>query len=159
MKKFFEEFKEFISRGNVIDMAVAVIIGNAFKAIITALVDNVIMPLISLAVGGLNFTEWKWVLTPAVTEVVDGVETVVTPEVAVTYGVLLQAIIDFLIVAFCIFVALKILLAVQTKTKELLTKKAEEEAAAEEAAAVEAAPAETQEDILRDIRELLRQEK
>ena len=94
MKKFFEEFKEFISRGNVIDMAVAVIIGNAFKAIITALVDNVIMPLISLAVGGLNFTEWKWVLTPATTEMVDGVETVVTPEVAVTYGVLLQAIID-----------------------------------------------------------------
>ncbi len=152
MKKFFEEFKEFISKGNVIDMAVAVIIGNAFKAIITALVDNVIMPLISLAVGGLNFTEWKWVLTPAVTQIVDGVETVVTPEVAVSYGILLQAVIDFLIVAFCIFVALKILLAVQTKTKELLVKKAEEEAA-EEAAAE---PAETEMDVLRDIRELLK---
>lgn len=154
MKKFFQEFKEFISKGNVIDMAVAVIIGNAFKAIITALVDNVIMPLISLAVGGLNFTEWKWVLTPAVTQLVDGVETVVTPEVAVTYGVLLQAVIDFLIVAFCIFVALKILLAVQTKTKELLVKKAEEEVAAEEAAA----PAETEMDVLKDIRELLKKE-
>lgn len=153
MKKFFEEFKEFISKGNVIDMAVAVIIGNAFKAIITALVDNVIMPLISLAVGGLNFTEWKWVLTPATTEIVDGVETAV-PEVAVTYGVLLQAVIDFLIVAFCIFVALKILLAVQTKTKELIVKKAEEEVVAEEAAA----PAETEMDVLKDIRELLKKE-
>ncbi len=147
MKKFFEEFKEFISKGNVIDMAVAVIIGNAFKAIITALVDNVIMPLISLAVGGLNFTEWKWVLTPAT--VVDGVEQA---EVAVSYGILLQAVIDFLIVAFCIFLALKILLAVQTKTKALLVKKAEEEAA-EEAAAE---PAETEMDVLRDIRELLK---
>ncbi|MBR5540647.1 MAG: large conductance mechanosensitive channel protein MscL [Clostridia bacterium] len=154
MKKFLQEFKEFISKGNVIDMAVAVIIGNAFKAIITALVDNVIMPLISLAVGGLNFTEWKWVLTPAVTKLVDGVETVETPEVAVTYGVLLQAVIDFLIVAFCIFVALKILLAVQTKTKELLVKKAEEEVAVEEAAA----PAETEMDVLKDIRELLKKE-
>ncbi len=147
MKKFFEEFKEFISKGNVIDMAVAVIIGNAFKAIITALVDNVIMPLISLAVGGLNFTEWKWVLKAAT--VVDGVETA---EVAVSYGVLLQAVIDFLIVAFCIFVALKILLAVQTKTKELLIMKAEEEAAAEEVSE----PAETEMDVLRDIRELLK---
>lgn len=147
MKKFFEEFKEFISKGNVIDMAVAVIIGNAFKAIITALVDNVIMPLISLAVGGLNFTEWKWVLSPAT--VVNGVETA---EVAVSYGILLQAVIDFLIVAFCIFVALKILLAVQTKTKELLVKKAEEEAVEE--AADE--PAETEMDVLRDIRELLK---
>ena len=154
MKKFFEEFKAFISKGNVVDMAVAVIIGNAFKAIITALVDNVIMPLISLAVGGLNFTEWKWVLTPAVVEMVDGVETVVTPEVAVTYGVLLQAVIDFLIVAFCIFVALKILLALQTKTKELLLKKVEEEQAAEEAAA----PSETEMDVLKDIRELLKKQ-
>lgn len=148
MKKFFAEFKEFITRGNVMDMAVAVIIGNAFKAIVTALVDNVIMPLISLAVGGLNFTEWKWVLAPAV---LDEAGAVVTPEVAVSYGMLIQAVIDFLIVAFCIFVALKVVLAMQTKTKELFEKKVEEAAAAEE----EAAPAETQEDILRDIRALL----
>ncbi len=148
MKKFFAEFKEFITRGNVMDMAVAVIIGNAFKAIVTALVDNVIMPLISLAVGGLNFTEWKWVLAPAV---LDEAGAVVTPEVAVSYGMLIQAVIDFLIVAFCIFVALKAVLAMQTKAKELFEKKVEEAAAAEE----EAAPAETQEDILRDIRALL----
>ena len=148
MKKFFAEFKEFITRGNVMDMAVAVIVGNAFKAIVTALVDNVIMPLISLAVGGLNFTEWKWVLAPAV---LDEAGAVVTPEVAVSYGMLIQAVIDFLIVAFCIFVALKVVLAMQTKAKELFEKKVEEAAAAEE----EAAPAETQEDILRDIRALL----
>ncbi len=148
MKKFFAEFKEFITRGNVIDMAVAVIVGNAFKAIVTALVDNVIMPLISLAVGGLNFTEWKWVLTPAV---MDEAGAVLTPEVAVSYGMLIQAIIDFLIVAFCIFVALKVVLAMQTKAKEMFEKKVEEAAAEEEAAA----PAESQEDILRDIRALL----
>lgn len=149
MKKFFTEFKEFITRGNVVDMAVAVIIGNAFKAIVTSLVDNVIMPLISLAVGGMNFTEWKWVLKP---EVLAADATVLEPEIAVSYGVLIQAVIDFLIVAFCIFVALKIVLAFQTKAKELLAKK-EEEAVAE--AVEEAAPAETQEDILRDIRALL----
>ena len=155
MKKFFNEFKEFISRGNVIDMAVAVVVGNAFKAIVTAMVDNIIMPLISLAVGGLNFTEWKWVLKAGV-EATETTEAV--PEIAISYGVLLQAVIDFLIVAFCIFVTLKIVLAFQTKTKELLTKKAEEEAAAEEAAVEEAAPAETTDDILKDIRELLRKE-
>lgn len=151
MKKFFNEFKEFISKGNVVDMAVAVIIGNAFKAIVTAMVDNIIMPLLSLAVGGLNFTEWKWVLRAGV-EATETTEAI--PEIAISYGVLLQAIIDFLIVAFCIFVALKIILAFQTKTRELLTKKVEEEVAAEEAAA----PAETTDDILKDIRELLRKE-
>ncbi len=154
MKKFFQDFKEFISKGSVVDMAVAVIIGNAFKAIITALVDNVIMPLISVAVGGMNFTEWKYVLVPAVTQMVDGVAVEVEPEVALTYGVLIQAIIDFLIVAFCIFVALKVVLALQTKTKELLAKKVEEEAAAAEAEA----PAETEMDVLKDIRELLQKE-
>ena len=149
MKKFFAEFKEFITKGNVVDMAVAVIIGNAFKAIVTALVDNVIMPLISLAVGGMNFTEWKWVLKEAVLAA-DG--TVEVDQIAVSYGVLLQAVIDFLIVAFCIFVALKLILAFQTKARELMAKKEEE---AVEEAAEEAAPAETQEDILRDIRALL----
>ena len=151
MKKFFNEFKEFISKGNVVDMAVAVVIGNAFKAIVTAMVDNIIMPLLSLAVGGLNFTEWKWVLRAGVKATETAAEI---PEIAISYGVLLQAIIDFLIVAFCIFVALKIILAFQTKTRELLVKKAEEEVAAEEAAA----PAETTDDILKDIRELLRKE-
>ena len=154
MKKFFQEFKEFISKGSVLDMAVAVIIGNAFKAIVTALVDNVIMPLISKAVGGLNFTEWKWVLSPEKTEMVDGVAEVV-PEVAVTYGVFIQAIIDFLIVAFCIFLALKVLLALQAKTKELLKKQEEEKA---EELKEEAAPAETEMDVLKDIRELLKKE-
>ena len=154
MKKFFQEFKEFISKGSVLDMAVAVIIGNAFKAIVTALVDNVIMPLISKAVGGLNFTEWKWVLSPEKTEIVNGVAEDV-PEVAVTYGVFIQAIIDFLIVAFCIFLALKVLLALQTKTKELLKKQEEEKA---EELKEEAAPAETEMDVLKDIRELLKKE-
>ena len=151
MKKFFREFKEFISRGSVVDMAVAVIIGNAFKAIVTALVDNVIMPLISVACGGMNFTEWKHVLVPETVKLVDGA-FVVEPEVAITYGVLIQAVIDFLIVALCIFLALKTILAFQTKAKELLAKKNAEEEVAEEA------PAETEMDVLKDIRELLKKE-
>lgn len=149
MKKFFTEFKEFITKGNVMDMAVAVVIGNAFKAIVNSLVNDIIMPLISMAVGGLNFTEWKWVLKEGV-EATETTEAVA--EVAVSYGIFIQAIIDFLIMAFCIFLALKVVLGLQAKAKELLAKKQEEEAAAEEAAA----PAESQEDILRDIRELLR---
>lgn len=153
MKKFFTEFKEFISRGNVVDMAVAVIIGNAFKAIVNSLVNDIIMPLISMAVGGLSFTEWKWVLKPGV-EATETTEAVA--EVAVSYGIFIQAIIDFLIVAFCIFLALKVILAFQTKAKELMVKKQEEEVAEAAAAAEAAAPAESQEDILRDIRELLR---
>ena len=146
MKKFFEEFKAFITKGNVIDMAVAVIIGAAFKEIVTSLVDNIIMPLVSLAMGGLDVTDWKWVITPAD-------EAAGIAENALGYGVFIQTVIDFLIVAFCIFVMLKVVLAFQTKAKELLERKKEEEAAVEEAAPAE--PAETTETLLRDIRDLL----
>lgn len=145
MKKFFAEFKEFISKGNVIDMAVAVIIGAAFKDIVNSLVNDIIMPLVSLATGGLSVEDWKYVITPAD-------EAAGIAESAVNYGVFIQSILDFLIMAFCIFVMLKVILAMQAKAKELFIKKKEEEAAAEEAAA----PTETQEDILKDIRELLR---
>ena len=152
MKKFFEEFKAFISKGNVVDMAVAVIIGAAFKDIVTSLVDNIIMPLVSLATGGLDVSDWKWVITPAD-------EAAGTAETALGYGVFIQTVIDFLIVAFCIFVMLKVILAFQSKAKELMEKTRKEEAEAAEADAREAEPAESQEDILRDIRELLRAKK
>ena len=147
MKKFFQEFKEFIAKGNVIDMAVAVIVGGAFKEIVNALVADIVMPLVSLATGRVSVEDWKWVITPTVVE--NGKE--VAAESALMYGHFIQTIIDFLIIALCIFVALKVILALQTKTRDLLHKKAEEEAAAEPEV-----PAETEMDVLKDIRELLR---
>lgn len=150
MKKFFEEFKNFIAKGNVIDMATAVIIGAAFNKIITSLVNDVVMPLISLLVGGLNVTDWKWVISP---EVVDEAGVVVTAENALRYGVFIQAVIDFLIVAFCIFVALKLILSFKTTFQNL--KKKEEEAVAEVEEPAPEIPVEQQ--LLTEIRDLLKE--
>ena len=101
MKKLFKEFKQFISKGNIVDLAIAVVIGNAFNKIVNSLVNSVIMPLIGLATGGASVADWKWVITPANPEL--GIS-----ENAIAYGVFLQAIIDFLIIALCLFLALKI---------------------------------------------------
>ena len=103
MKKFLSEFKEFAMKGNVVDMAVGVIIGAAFGKIVTSLVNDVIMPVIGVLTGGVNFSDKKWIIQQAVA---DG-ETIVTPEVAVTWGAFVQTVIDFIIIAFCIFVAIK----------------------------------------------------
>ena len=149
MKKFFQEFKEFIAKGNVMDMAVAVVIGGAFKEIVTALVNDIIMPLIGLATGGVSMSDWKYVFSPAKLAA-DG--TVLEAENALMYGDLIQKVVDFLIIALCIFVALKVVLALQTKARDLAHKKEQEEAAA----AAEEAPAETEMDVLKDIRELLK---
>lgn len=93
-KGFFGEFKEFIARGNVMDMAVGVIIGGAFGKISASLVNDIIMPLISMLTGGIDFSAWKWVLKAAVGE---------TPEVAVNFGVFLATVLDFIIIAFAVF--------------------------------------------------------
>lgn len=159
MKKFFNEFKAFIAKGNVIDMATAVIIGAAFNKIVTSLVNDVVMPLISLAVGGLNVVDWKWVISP---EVVDDAGVVVTAENALRYGVFIQAVIDFLIVAFCIFVALKVILSFQDtfeKMKKKLEK--EEEEVVEEVVEEAPAPVEpsNEEKLLTEIRDLLKEGK
>ena len=103
MKKFFEEFKAFAMRGNVLDMAVGVVIGGAFGKITTSLVGDIIMPLISMLTGGVDFSAWKWVLKEAVME---GAE-VVTPEVAVNYGSLIAVILDFIIIAIVVFCMVK----------------------------------------------------
>lgn len=157
MKKFFEEFKNFIAKGNVIDMAVAVIIGGAFNKIITSLVNDIIMPAISMLMGGLDVTEWKYVISPAV---IDATGVEVTAESAIRYGLFIQTVIDFLIVAFSIFVALKVILTFQTKFKETadkLKKKQEEEAAEE--VVEEAAPEITAEQaLLTEIRDLLKEQ-
>ncbi len=102
MKKFWNDFKEFISRGNVVDLAVAVVVGGAFGKIVTSLVSNIIMPLISLATGGVSIEDWKWVIKPA--DAVSG-----TAETALSYGIFIQSIIDFLIISFFIFLTIKLI--------------------------------------------------
>ena len=158
MKKFFEEFKNFIAKGNVIDMAVAVIIGGAFNKIITSLVNDIIMPAISMLMGGLDVTEWKYVISPAV---IDATGVEVTAESAIRYGLFIQTVIDFLIVAFSIFVALKVILTFQTKFKETADKlkKKEEEQVVEELVEEPAAPEITAEQaLLTEIRDLLKEQ-
>ena len=103
IKKFLEEFKAFAMRGNVLDMAVGVVIGGAFGKITTSLVNDIIMPLISMLTGGVDFSAWKWVLKEAVMEG----SKVVTPEVAVNYGNLIAVILDFIIIAFAVFCMVK----------------------------------------------------
>ena len=146
MKKFITEFKEFISRGNVIDMAVGVVIGTAFTKIINSLVTNIITPLIGIATGKVNLASLKWVITPA--SEAEGVA-----ELSVTYGEFLQAILDFLIIAFVIFCVVKM---INTMRERLARKQAEE--IAEEVA--EETPAEpTTEELLTEIRDLLKENK
>mgnify|MGYP003436803930 FL=1 len=118
MKKFMDEFKAFISRGNVVDMAVGVIVGSAFTAIVNSLVKDVVTPFIGVLTGGVDFTQMKYVITPAVGE---------TPEVAILYGNFIQAIINFLIIAFVVFCMVKMINTMRAKMEE--AKKKEEEAA------------------------------
>jgi large conductance mechanosensitive channel len=107
------EFKSFAMRGNVIDLAVGVIIGGAFGKIIASVVADVIMPPIGLLVGGVNFTDLKWVMKPA--EMVNGVEKAA---VTMNYGNFLQVTFDFIIVAFCIFLFIKGMNSMSKKKEE-----------------------------------------
>ena len=93
MKKMIKEFKEFISKGNVIDLAVGVVIGSAFGKIVSSLVDDIIMPLIGMICGGINFTGL----------------TLKVKDAVINYGTFIQNVVDFLIVAFCIFVFIKMI--------------------------------------------------
>lgn len=97
---FIAEFKKFALRGNVIDLAVGVVIGAAFGKIVTSLVDNIIMPPIGWVIGGIDFSDWKWVLKPA-----DPIAK--TAEVAIQYGVFINVLIQFIIIAFAIFLVVK----------------------------------------------------
>ena len=126
MKKILKEFKEFISKGNVIDMAVGVIIGSAFSKIVSSLVNDVIMPLIGIIIGGLDFTKL----------------TITVKNSSINYGLFIQNIVDFLIIAVCIFTVIKILNKFKKKKIE------------------DPKPVETPEDIklLTEIRDLLKKE-
>jgi len=97
------EFREFIARGSVVDLAVGVVIGASFGKIVTALVDGIVMPIVGVALGGVSVSDWKWVLKP---ETIDGTGKKVA-EVAVRYGSFIQTLIDFVIIAFVIFLLLK----------------------------------------------------
>ena len=146
MKKFFEEFKAFAMRGNVVDMAVGVVIGGAFGKITTSIVNDIIMPLISILTGGVDFTEWKWVLKEAV---LDAEGVVTSAEVAVKYGSTIAIILDFIIIAFAVFCLVKGLNALHRK-KEEPTPEPEPEPAP---------PAPTTEELLAEIRDLLKDQK
>lgn len=130
-KGFISEFKEFISRGSVVDLAVGVIIGTAFTAIVTSLVNDIIMPAIGILFGGVDFTSLKYVVTPASGDMA---------EAAIYYGNFIQAIVNFLLIAFVIFTVVKTINRFHKKKEEPVS---------------EPAPASEEILLLREIRDLL----
>ena len=106
---FISEFKEFAMRGNVMDMAVGVVIGGAFGKIVSSLVGDVIMPVVGVLTGGVNFTDLKLTLKEAVDS---------APAVTINYGAFIQTMVDFLIIAFCIFCVIKAINSLKKKPVE-----------------------------------------
>lgn len=153
-KGFWAEFKEFIAKGNVIDMAVGVVIGGAFKDIVNSLVANIITPCISLLTGKSSFSELVWELKAGVPAVLADDGTVITEEVlpvVLEYGMFIQKVIDFLIIALTIFVVIKVATTLRNHSEALIQRldaekfEAEQKKAEEEAAAkAEAEKAETE---------------
>ncbi len=138
---FMAEFRKFIARGNVLDMAVGVIIGGAFGKISTSLVNDVLMPAISMLTGGIDFTDWKLVLKEAVVE--NGEE--IAAAVSINYGAFLSTVLDFLIIAFAVFCLVKGVGRLQRRREEAAPPPAPPEPSAEEK-------------LLTEIRDLLRQQ-
>lgn len=134
--KMFDEFKKFIARGNVIDMAVGIIIGSAFTKIVTSLVNDIITPFIGIITGKVNVAELKYVIEKATAD---------KPEVAILYGNFIQTVIDFLIVAFVVFIMVRTI----NKFHEKLKKKEEEKPA-------EPPKPSKEEELLTEIRDLLK---
>ena len=146
---FFGEFKEFISRGNVMDMAVGVIIATAFGKITTSLVNDVVMPALGYLFGGMDFTKWNITLAP---EVLDDAGEVVTEAVVIGIGTFIATIVDFILVALVVFLVIKAINTAKDKAEALAGKKKEEEAAADPE------PTEDQK-LLAEIRDLLKEQK
>ena len=141
---FLQEFKAFALKGNVMDMAVGVIIGGAFGKIVTSLVNDVIMPPIGLLIGGVDFTDLKLTLKQAVVEA----GTEVAPAVTWNYGAFIQQVVDFTILAFCVFMMVKIM--------NQLIKKRDTAPAPAPAPAPEPEPS-AEEKLLTEIRDLLKE--
>ena len=146
--KFVEEFKKFITRGNVMDLAVGLIIGSAFTAIVKSLVNDIVMPIVGTVLGGVNFTHLRVVIREA---------TVETPELAITYGNFLQSVVDFLIIAFVVFMIVKSVNRVRELREQL---EREEEAKVVAEATQQAPPPAIPADIalLTAIRDLLKEQ-
>ena len=134
-KKFWTEFKEFALKGNVLDLAIGVIIGGAFNKIVSSLVNDIIMPPIGAITGGVDFKDLAYILKPAVGE---------TPAVTLNYGAFIQNIVDFLIIALSIFVFIKVIAKLNRK------KEVEEEAVVEEPKLT------VEQELLTEIRDLLK---
>ena len=115
-KGFFQEFREFISQGNVMNLAVAVIIGAAFQAIINSLVNDIIMPVLSLATGGVDFTEWFVSLDGTHYDSLAAAQE--AGAATLNYGVFINAIIYFILMALVIFIIVKVLSSIQNKAKK-----------------------------------------
>ena len=140
MGKLLQDFKDFAMKGNVVDMAVGVIIGGAFGKIVSSLVNDIIMPVISLCTGSVNFTNLKYTLRAAD---VDQAGQVLHEAVTFNYGMFIQNIVDFLIIAFTIFMAIRFMMSFKKKVEE-----------------APAAPAEpsNEEKLLTEIRDLLKKQ-
>ena len=128
MKKILEEFKEFIARGNVIDLAVGVIVGSAFGKIVTSLVNDILMPIIGVVLGGINFTNL----------------TIKFKDATIYYGNFIQNVIDFLIIAFCIFVFIRVISKFNRKPEEVVVEEVKKDEKVE---------------LLEEIRDLLKKDK
>lgn len=136
MKKAISEFKAFAMKGNVLDMAVGVIIGGGFSKVVSSLVNDMIMPMISLLVGQISFTNWKWVIDSSK----EGLDPIV-----INYGMFIQTILDFFIIALSIFIMVKVVNKMASRFSHKEQEKAKEE------------PKPTKEEILlTEIRDLLK---
>lgn len=140
MKKFMAEFKEFISRGNVMDMAVGMVVGSAFTAIVNSLVNDIVMPIIGMLFGKIDFSSLRIILAPATED---------TAEAAIRYGAFIQAIVNFLLVAFVIFSVVKAI--------NKMRRQKEEEPAPEPEPEPEPAPSD-EVVLLSEIRDLLKKQ-
>ena len=136
MKKFLKEFKDFAVKGNVVDLAVGVVVGGSFSKIVTSLVNDIIMPIVGILTGGINFSEYKIILKGATSN---------SPAVTLNLGSFIQTTVNFLIVAFCIFLFIKAI----NKMKISSVK--------EEASITKEKPVSEEVLILRDIKDLLKQ--
>ncbi|RIY31699.1 large-conductance mechanosensitive channel [Psittacicella melopsittaci] len=135
----FQEFKKFALKGNVVDLAVGVVIGGAFGKVVSSLVSDIIMPLVGLLTGGISFKDMKWQIT-------DGV--------AITYGNFIDAIVNLVIIAAAIFFVIKAMIKIRTMAENALSKQKEEEQAAEEK--VEEVKLTADQQLLTEIRDLLK---
>ncbi len=145
MKKFFSDFRKFISQGNVVDMAVGIIVGTAFKDIVNSFVSDLIMPLLGLAIGKFDFKTLVW--SPY-------------PDVSIPYGKFLDTVVNFFVIAFCIFLALRIIAKLREKAEAEMRRfvKKEEKAAEQEQTEQAPAPLSTTDQLLTDIKLLLEQQ-